>query len=148
MAAAFEWTEAIEDEILNRLMGGESLMDICGAGRDDFLPSERTVYKRLTEDGEFAQKYARAREVQAHHETEEIRQIADTATPENVNVARLRIEARKWRASKMAPKVYGDKLAIGGADDLPAIKTDDVSARYLLKAHLDAIASRTSSKPE
>lgn len=125
VAAAFEWTEAIEDEILNRLMGGESLMDICGAGRDDFLPSERTVYKRLTEDGEFAQKYARAREVQAHHETEEIRQIADTATPENVNVARLRIEARKWRASKMAPKVYGDKLDVSGNLGFTVTISDD-----------------------
>ena len=29
---------------------------------------------------------------------------------------KLRIEARKWLASKLLPKVYGDKLAHTGAD--------------------------------
>lgn len=107
---AFKWTDEIEEEILSRLCAGESLMDICGPNRDDFIPSETTVYKRLSNDGEFASKYARAREAQAHRESEEIRKIADAATPEDYNVARLRIDARKWRASKMAPKYYGDKL--------------------------------------
>lgn len=111
-APAFEWTEAVEHEILNRLMGGESLTQICGPDRDDFIPSERTFYKRLVEDSDFAQKYARAREVQAHREAEEIRTIADLATAEDYNVARLRIDARKWRAAKMAPKVYGDKVDV------------------------------------
>lgn len=29
----------------------------------------------------------------------------------------------RWRASKIAPREYGDKVAIGGADDLPPIET-------------------------
>ena len=33
------------------------------------------------------------------------------------------MEARKWLASKMAPKKYGDKMAIGGADDLGPVQT-------------------------
>lgn len=111
-APPFEWTEEIESEILGRIMAGESLSEICGTGRDDWLPSERTFYRRLTDDVEFWQRYARAREAQAHREAEEIRLIADMATPEDVNVARLRIDARKWRAAKMAPKVYGDKAEV------------------------------------
>lgn len=37
----------------------------------------------------------------------------------------------RWRASKIAPREYGDKMAIGGTDELPAIVTKstlDVSA--------------------
>lgn len=113
-APAFAWTADIEDEILTRIMHGESVMEICGVDRDDFLPSETTFYKRLSSDAAFAEKYARAREAQAHREADEIRAIADMATPEDVQVARLRIDARKWRASKMAPKVYGDKTEISG----------------------------------
>lgn len=109
---SFEWTPEMDAEILNRLMDGESLGDICGESRDDWLPSERTVYKRLANDDAFAQSYARAREVQAHREADEIRKIADEATNENYNVARLQIDARKWRASKMNPKKYGDKLDV------------------------------------
>jgi hypothetical protein len=36
---------------------------------------------------------------------------------------RLRVDARKWHASKMNARVFGDKLAVGGAEDLPAIQT-------------------------
>lgn len=112
MPAAFKWTKDIEDEIFGRMIGGEGVVVICAPDRDAFLPSERTFYKRLTEDAEFAQRYARAREAQAHRETEEIRAIADAATPEDVQVARLRVDARKWRAAKLAPKVYGEKVDV------------------------------------
>lgn len=108
----FEWTEDMDREILDRLMDGEALSDICGTDRDDWLPSERTFYKRLSEDDSFAQEYARAREVQAHREADEIKEIADKAKADDYNVARLRIDARKWRASKMAPKKYGDKVQL------------------------------------
>lgn len=111
-APAFEWTPEVETEILSAIMGGQSIMEICGPGRDSFLPSETTFYKRLSSDPQFAEKYARARTVQAHREFDEIRTISDTATPDNVTVARLQIDARKWRAGKLAPKVYGEKLDI------------------------------------
>lgn len=109
-APPFNWTPEIEQEVLDRIASGESVVQFLGPARDDFLPSETTLYKRVQNDEEFAAKYARAREAQAHHEAEEIRQIADMATPDDVHVARLRIDARKWRASKLAPKSYGDKL--------------------------------------
>lgn len=111
-APSFNWTEDIEQEIFNRIIGGEGVCQICGTERDDFLPSEKTFYKRLSMDADFAQRYTRAREAQAHRESDEIKAIADQATPEDYNVARLRIDARKWRAGKLAPKVYGDKLDV------------------------------------
>ena len=111
----FNWTVEIENEILHRLMAGESLMDICGPDRDDFMPGQNTVYKRLAEDEEFVKKYAHARDVQADLEFEQTKKIADSATPENYNVARLQIDTRKWRAGKMAPKKYGDKLDVNHA---------------------------------
>ena len=41
---------------------------------------------------------------------------------ELVQRSRLRIDARKWYASKLAPKIYGDKLAIGGDEDAGPVK--------------------------
>ena len=107
---AFAWTQEVECEILARIIGGESIVQICGSERDSFTPSERTFYEHLASDIVFSQRYARAREAQGHREADEIRKIADDATPENVAVARLQIDARKWRAAKLAPKVYGDKI--------------------------------------
>jgi len=126
MAKSYKWTDAVEAEIFDRMTGGESIREICGDDRDDFLPSQRTFYRRLTEDVDFWQRYARAREAQAHREAEEIRQIADTATPEDVNVARLQIDARKWRAGKLAPKVYGDKLDVDHKGGLTITVGDQV----------------------
>jgi hypothetical protein len=131
----FNWTEAIEEEILGRIASGESVMLICGPEKGDWLPTERTFYRRIADDAAFCQRYARAREAQGHREADEIKAIADAATVEDVHVARLKIDARKWRASKLAPKVYGDKLAIGGADDLPPVQTINTTA-------LSAVAMR------
>ena len=36
--------------------------------------------------------------------------MADAATPEDWQVVKLRIWARRWRASKLAPKVYGERI--------------------------------------
>jgi len=37
-------------------------------------------------------------------------EIADDAEPENAQVVRLRLDTRKWIASKFKPKRYGDKI--------------------------------------
>ncbi len=121
----YKWTPEIEDEIFRRMIAGESILEILGPDRDDFLPSEATFYRKLQAGDEaFCEKYARAREAQAHRETDEIRRIADAATPEDVQVARLKIDARKWRAGKLAPKVYGDTVDVkhGGTIKLEGVK--------------------------
>jgi hypothetical protein len=124
----YPWTPEIEAEIFERLAKGQSLADIC---EDDWLPSQRTVYRRLKDDEPFRQRYAHAREMQADTIFDEILQIADDArndwmerkgaeatgwveNGEHIQRSRLRIDARKWMAGKLRPKVYGDKLELGG----------------------------------
>jgi len=58
----------------------------------------------------FANQYARAREAQTEALAEQIIPIADDATEEDAQVARLRVDVRKWIASKILPKKYGDKV--------------------------------------
>src|SRR5215831_5581176 len=53
----------------------------------------------------------RAREVQADKYFQEIIEIADAATPETVNVARLRVDSRKFTVARLAPKKYGDHIS-------------------------------------
>jgi hypothetical protein len=120
----YPWTPEIEAEIFERLAKGEALVDIC---EDDWLPSQRTVYRRLGDDEEFRQRYAHAREMQADTIFDEILHIADDArndwmerkgkdekgwieNGEHLQRSRLRIDARKWMAGKLRPKVYGDKI--------------------------------------
>lgn len=87
-----------------------------------------------------AANYARAREDRADVIADEIAAIADEAEVRDVvdpktgavigleldatavQRNRLRVDARKWLAAKMKPRVYGDSLAIGGSDALPPVR--------------------------
>ena len=50
-----------------------------------------------------------------------------------VNAARLRMDARKWVASKLKPRKYGDKVALTGHDDGP-VKTE--AKNYTIGANI------------
>lgn len=126
------YTVAIADRICQRIACGESLNKICkGKG----MPDMATVLRWLGKHENFCGKYARAREVQADTLADQILDIADegindTYTDDDGNErtnhdviarSRLRVDARKWYASKLAPKKYGEmvKQEITGAGDGP-----------------------------
>ncbi len=138
------------DEILRGIASGKSLRSLC-EGDDDWMPAASTFLLWVSEDTALAERYARARDARADVLFEEILEIADNKEnriPEAANHARIMIDARKWAAAKMAPRKYGDKVAVGGADDLPAIKTQDVTAAEIIGARLAAIQSRTTGEAD
>jgi hypothetical protein len=137
---AYQWTQAIEDEILLRIANGESLKAIC---EDDWLPSRETVRVRIINDADFAGRYARAREAQADTFFDDCLEIADNArndwmerkgkddtgwieNGEHLQRSRLRIDARKWMAGKLRPKVYGDKADLNVTGGLSVTLADSV----------------------
>lgn len=85
------------------------------------MPAYSTVTEWRQEDETFAANYARAREDQADYLAEEIISIADEA--KDANLARLQVDARKWKAGKLKPKVYGERLQLDG--DMKVTLTDD-----------------------
>lgn len=103
----------------------DSLKTICA---DKDMPSIPTVLKWLRENEEFAIQYARAKREQADLLAEQILEIADTCligtktvekatgteitTGDMVDRSRLMVDSRKWLASKLAPKKYGEKLDV------------------------------------
>lgn len=126
------FNQEIVDLICERIADGESLRSIC---RDESMPSTSSIFKWLNEHESFSNQYARAREAQADTMADEILDIADEkafdsiegengslkANQEWIARSRLRVDARKWLASKMAPKKYGEKLQseVTGADGAP-----------------------------
>ena len=57
---------------------------------------------------EFSEQYARAREEQADAISDECLEIAEKEP--DVQRAKLKIDTRKWFASKMKPKKYGERV--------------------------------------
>jgi hypothetical protein len=112
-----------QDAICDRLSDGESLRTICA---DADMPSKVTVLQWLRDDDSFATQYAYARDAQADVYVDEIKDIADTE--EDANRARVRIDARKWVASKLKPKRYGDRLDLNAK-----VEHSDVSDEALVE---------------
>jgi hypothetical protein len=112
------FSKAMAARICGLIAIGHSLVSICERKR---FPSYSTVMLWLNTRREFSEMYARAREDQADYLADEICEIADSATPLNVHVARLRVEARKWSAMKLKPRKYGERLTseVSGPDGGP-----------------------------
>jgi hypothetical protein len=131
------YSDDLASLICSRIAEGESLASIC---RDEGMPSPSTVRRWIVEDvNGFAALSARAYALGYEALAEECLLIADTPL-EGVETTinekgetsekrgdmlqhrRLQIETRMRLLGKWAPKRYGDKVAVGGAEDLPPIK--------------------------
>ena len=124
MTPRMAMTKEIADEICARLIEGQSLAEIC---RADDMPQYRTVYGWLAKDEEFALDYARARESQGDADADRIGDIANQVVLGMMDptAARVAIDAYKWTAGRRKPKVYGDKLELGGNVGLTVILESD-----------------------
>lgn len=146
------FTQVVADEICRRLAAGSSLVRIC---RSTKMPLRQTVYDWLRERPAFADSYARAREAFADQVAEECVAIADSvprrASHEQISAAKLRIDARKWTAARMAPKRWGVKTqtevtaTVRHGIDRTAYQAllADPKARDAVGTLLDAVAAPT-----
>lgn len=100
------YSKAIEDQIVERMIDGESLVSIC---RDPAMPSRMTVYRWFDEHPAFDARCARAREALADYLVDKIEQMASETNEENHQSQKVKISTAQWRAMKMAPRLYGDK---------------------------------------
>ena len=109
-----DYTPELTARICERLAVGESLRSIC---RDDAMPSMASIFLWLSKHPEFSEQYARAREAQAESHADRIVEIADDDTIDP-NHKRIMVDARKWVASKLKPKRYGDKAEVEHKGDV------------------------------
>jgi hypothetical protein len=111
------YTEELVEEICAQVSDGLSLLAVC---RDDRMPTTRTVYRWLDDNEEFCRKYARAREMQGHANA--AMAVESAVGAHDAQLGRLAYDALKWHASKLAPKVYGDKteVIVGAPNGAPA----------------------------
>lgn len=141
-----EFTQEIADLICERTATSTfGLKKLCKMYDD--MPNHDTVFQWRYKNKAFADQYTKAKIAQAELLAEEIMDIADDGTNdwmetlpdeekplgwklngEHVNRSRLRIDTRKWHASKLLPKIYGNND-----------KDNDTDSRSLLEQALDKI---------
>lgn len=102
----------------------KGLKKIC---EEPGMPTLRTVFNWLKTDKEgFLKMYHEAKQRQGYLYDEEIIEIADNSANDDkpfvginyIHRDRLRIEARKWLASKLHPKRYGNKVEIAADEEV------------------------------
>ncbi len=103
--------------------------------------------------------YAKAREDQADTLADEIQAIADAMPMEktdgNGNTSfdgayiqwmKLRVDARKWTASKLKPRKYGDRVALAGDENNPLKVEASLEAKGLFNDLLAAMEARKQAE--
>ena len=94
-----------------------------------------TLASWIAADPERTAVIVRAREEASNRMADEVIDIADGATNESERVARLRIDARKWLASRWNPGIYGERTG-------PLVQID------LAGAHLRAVRPVEQAAPQ
>jgi len=102
-----DYTPEITDRVCEELMAGKSLIKICEA---EDMPDRGTVVRWMNSNPDFASKCARAREEQAEFMDDLILDAANACDEDNAQSTRVKISAYQWRAMKLKPKKYGDKI--------------------------------------
>jgi len=111
MAYALEDVAAIQSRLLSELEIGRSLRQVCA---DEGMPHFATVLRWVAADVNFASRYTRARTTQADtlfDRMEAVEEAVSAGTMDS-HAARVVLDSMRWRASKLAPKVYGDRMAV------------------------------------
>ena len=102
------YSPGLVTKICERIMSGQTLRRICNSRG---MPPLRTLFRWLDQHRDFAERYARAKEIQVEVLADEILDIADDPALQP-GEKRVRIDARKWLAAKLKPRKYGDRASI------------------------------------
>lgn len=122
------YNKTIGEKLCRRLEKGESLRAICA---DDGMPSTSVFYQWYKRNPEFAERYADARALQAILMDDDLQAIADdhsrdyktvvrdgqeveVVDSEHIQRSKLRVDTMKFRMTKMAPRMFGEKLELSG----------------------------------
>ena len=131
------------------LSEGGTLKSFCDS--DKAAPDISTLCNWISTSSDFRERIEFARETCADSLASDALTIADEAKdaiePATVNAAKLRVETRKWLASKYKPRVYADHVEtqITGRVTIEHTITDDERAQALARImRRQAIASAES----
>lgn len=128
------YTQELADSLCEALVESDfGLEQVCD-GNDKF-PSARTVFRWVENNEEFRQQYVRAKASQA--EVQAYRGLKEALGATDAQLGRLKWDARRWAASKLGPRAWGDKLDIehsGSVSMSPELRQAEIDRLIALRA--------------
>lgn len=123
-----DYSQELADKICEKIVMGNSLRSICS---DESIPCIATIFNWFRTHPEFLEQYEIATSARSDTLVEEMLDISDDGTndwmekfgkegepigwqvnSEHIQRSRLRVDTRKWIASKLKPKKYGEKQTL------------------------------------
>jgi len=137
MAYVAEQVTDIQQRLVAEIQTGRSLRQVC---TDEGMPHFTTVLRWVALDADFASKYARARTAQADTLFDRMEAVEEAVAAGTMDshAARVVLDSMRWRASKLAPKVYGDRLDVSVSDNRISISGALLAAQSRLALMHDA----------
>lgn len=140
-----QYSDDLAEFICLEIGQGKALRSIC---KQPEMPSAMSVYRWLDTYADFRKQYDHCREMAAEAFANEVIELADAEAPIDdkgridsgfVQRQRLRVDTRKWVASKLLPKVYGDKLDVAHSGNVTITRTDFIE-RPVIEGQLASVA--------
>jgi hypothetical protein len=157
-----KYSEELGNKLCSELALGQSLRTVC---KSDDMPCVATVFNWFKLHEEFLEQYTRAKEESADALTDEMLDIADDASNDwmekldkeeqpmgyqlngdHVQRSRLRIETRKWLASKLKPKKYGEKIQQEISGEVKFTDLTDEQLDHKLQSLINATSPDTPTE--
>ena len=136
------YSKEIWKGIFDRVGAGASLTTAIKGIGISYSQAQRV----LDANPELEEAYEKAKKIRAARLAEEIIELADAEIPSHlqgveisawVNQKRLQVDARKWVAAKLYPKVYGDKIDVSVRDDRISVIDALEAARSRVQIGMD-----------
>jgi hypothetical protein len=96
------------------------------------MPSRSTVLRWMAAEQSFATRCAHARDMQADLMDDKILDVADASTADTAAADRVKIAAYQWRASKLQPKKYGDKVDLNLSGTVSNLTDEQLESRVAI----------------
>jgi len=128
--------------IFDRIGAGASLTTALKEPGISYSHAQRLI----DADPALAEAYETAKKTRASRLAEEIIELSDAPIPDHlqgveisawVNQKRLQVDARKWVAAKLYPRVYGDKIDVSVRDERISVLDALEAARSRVQIGMD-----------
>lgn len=128
--------------IFDRIGAGASLTTALKEPGISYSHAQRLI----DADPALTEAYETAKKTRASRLAEEIIELSDAPIPDHlqgveisawVNQKRLQVDARKWVAAKLYPRVYGDKIDVSVRDDRISVIDALEAARSRVQIGMD-----------
>ena len=142
-------------EIVDKVSAGKSVSTVL---RDEGMPNWTVFQAMLAQDAKLTAAYEKAVQDRADRLADEILQLSDEQMPDGLEGAmasawvqqkRMQVDARKWIASKLKPRTYGDRIDMTVRDERISVidALEAAKARVLTLDNVTDVVARPVDNP-